>query len=227
MALILSIETSTDVCSAAIHENANLLATAEVHIPQSHASKLSPLIKEISLSAQVKFSQLEAVAVSSGPGSYTGLRIGTSTAKAFSYALNIPLLAVNTLELMASQVQELVEPSAYLCPMLDAKRMEVYCMITDRELNAILPQDARIIDSHSFIDILANHSVIFFGNGAAKCKDVILHPNASYIDGVYPMASQLGTIAFRYWQKRQFQDVVHYEPVYLKDFIAKKAKTLF
>ena len=126
MSLILSLETSAKVCSVAIHDGGKLVATSEIHIEQSHASKLAVLIEEVKNKAGIEFNQLKALAISSGPGSYTGLRIGTSTAKGFCFALNIPLISIGSLELLAFQMKEQNPQSAYLCPMIDARRMEVY-----------------------------------------------------------------------------------------------------
>src|SRR6188508_2360835 len=139
MPLILSLETSTTVCSVAIHRGQNLLASAEVHIEQSHASKLAILIEEVRKLAGIELKELSAIAISSGPGSYTGLRIGTSTAKGLCYALNIPLISINTLEVLAHLMSSLNFNNSLLCPMIDARRMEVYCLLTDDKLNVIHP----------------------------------------------------------------------------------------
>ena len=162
MARILSLETSTTVCSVALHENEKLIATAEVHLEHSHASKLAILIDEVARIAEVDLASLDAVAVSSGPGSYTGLRIGTSTAKGLCYALSIPLIAVGTLELMAAQVSKVNITNAWLCPMIDARRMEVYCRLSDASGKIISPVEAKIIDEESFEEHLQHQSDYFF-----------------------------------------------------------------
>src|SRR6478609_5772251 len=144
MSLILSLETSTTVCSVAIHRGQNLLASAEVHIEQSHASKLAVLIDDVRKLSGIELKELSAIAISSGPGSYTGLRIGTSTAKGLCYALGIPLISINTLEVLAHQMSEVNVGKAFLCPMIDARRMEVYCLLMDNALNLIQATEAKI-----------------------------------------------------------------------------------
>jgi tRNA threonylcarbamoyladenosine biosynthesis protein TsaB len=222
MSLILSIETSTSVCSAAIHDAGRLLGVAEVHIEQSHAAKLAVLIDGLQAQTGVALNQLKAIGITSGPGSYTGLRIGTSTAKGLCYALNIPLLAVNTLELMASQVIAGNTEGALLCPMIDARRMEVYSLLQNVKGERLQPVEAKIIDENSYAEWLENNTVIFFGDGAAKCRDVITHRNARFIDGVYPSAGHLGNIIFEKFRREAFEDLVQFEPFYLKEFMIKK-----
>ena len=224
MALILSLETSTDVCSVAVHDSARLLASAEIHIPQSHASQLAVLTDQALNAAAVKPGQLKAVAVASGPGSYTGLRIGTSVAKGLCYGLNIPLITISPLDVMARKVHEFNFQKYHLCPMIDAMRMEVYCKLLDPDLNVIYPVQAKVIDQQSFSEVLDNKQVLFFGNGAQKCKSVISHANAVFLDGIYPDASQLGVMAYEHLKENKFSDLMAYEPVYLKEFIIKKSK---
>lgn len=222
MAVILSLETSAKVCSVAVHENDTLLATAEVHIRQSHASKLAPLTKQVIKLAGISFGQLDAIAVSAGPGSYTGLRIGVSTAKGLCFALGIPLVSVNTLELLAFQMSKILRTDGLLCPMIDARRMEVYCRLTDSNLNEVIPIGAMVVDELSFTDILEKNSVLFFGDGATKCRSVISHQNAIFIEGVYPMASQLGFRASEKFEREETEDLLNFEPFYLKEFLTKK-----
>ena len=222
MPLILSLETSTTVCSVAIHRGQDLLASAEVHIEQSHASKLAILIDEVKKLAGIELKELSAIAISSGPGSYTGLRIGTSTAKGLCYALNIPLISINTLEVLAYQMSSLNFNNSLLCPMIDARRMEVYCLLTDDKLNVIHPTEAKIIDEHSFLDSLEKRSILFFGNGASKCKDVIVHHNALFINDIYPSAKQVGVMAYQKLLDNEVEDVNSAEPLYLKEFLIKK-----
>lgn len=226
MSLILSLETSAKVCSVAIHDGGKLVATSEIHIEQSHASKLAVLIEEVKNKAGIEFNQLKALAISSGPGSYTGLRIGTSTAKGFCFALNIPLISIGSLELLAFQMKEQNPQSAYLCPMIDARRMEVYCLITDAGLNIIHPTEAKVIDEESFKEYLDKSQVLFFGDGSDKCKEKLHHKNAQFISGVYPKASQLGIIAFDKFRKNEIEDLVNFEPHYLKEFMIKLPKSV-
>jgi tRNA threonylcarbamoyladenosine biosynthesis protein TsaB len=226
MSLLLSLETSTTVCSVALHENGVLLATAETHREQSHASKLALLIEDVARVADVKISDLKAVAVSAGPGSYTGLRIGTSTAKGLCYALSIPLIAVGTLEILAAQMNQVNTTGARVCPMIDARRMEVYCQLFDAQNISLGAVEAKIIDEQSFASELNEGPIIFFGNGADKCRAVIRHPAASFVSGVTPAAASLGALASRKLLKNEVEDLVHFEPFYLKEFLIKKPSTL-
>ena len=226
MSLILSLETSAKVCSVAIHDDGKLVDTSEIHIEQSHASKLAVLIEEVKNKAGIEYSQLKAVAISSGPGSYTGLRIGTSTAKGFCFALGIPLISIGSLELLAFQMREQNPQNAYLCPMIDARRMEVYCLITDSDLNIVHPTEAKVIDEESFREYLDKNQVLFFGDGSDKCKDKIVHKNAKFVSGVYPKASQLGFLAFKKFNKNEIEDLVNFEPHYLKEFMIKQPKPI-
>lgn len=226
MALVLSIETSTTVCSAALHNEGKLLAFEITEVPNSAASQLAVMIDKVLNTSGVASRDLAAVAVSSGPGSYTGLRIGVATAKGICYALDIPLIAVNSLELMAVQVNENNGGGALLCPMIDARRMEVYTMLLGPDLHVIEAVEARIIDASSYATRLEDNEVLFFGNGSDKCKGVISHTNAEFIDGVFPSAEWLGRVAFDRFREGKLEDVAEFEPFYLKDFIAKKPKSL-
>jgi tRNA threonylcarbamoyladenosine biosynthesis protein TsaB len=229
MALILSIETSTTVCSAALHKDGRLVSLQITHEPNSAASQLAVMIDNLLNQS----GNPDAVAVSSGPGSYTGLRIGVATAKGICYGLNIPLISVNSLELMALEVvAAFAQHSTFdiqhslFCPMIDARRMEVYTMLLDSNMNVVSPIEAKVIDSSSFADKLQGHEILFFGNGAMKCEDTITHPNARFIEGIFPSAEWMGGIAFDLYQAKKFEDVSDFEPLYLKDFIAKKPKSL-
>jgi tRNA threonylcarbamoyladenosine biosynthesis protein TsaB len=227
MALILSLETATSVCSAALHDNGKLIASSEHNIPQSTASVLAVLIDDIIKQASIQPSQLNAVAVSAGPGSYTGLRIGVATAKGFCYALNIPLIAINTLELLTYQVasQDSLSNNVLLCPMLDARRMEVYTLLAGTDLKVIESTEAKVIDELSYQSWLEKNKILFFGNGSDKCKEMIRHENAVFIPGVIPSAAKLGKMAFEKFNSNQFEDLAAYEPYYLKDFMVKKPKS--
>lgn len=225
MPFILSIETSTQVCSAAIHHRGKLISSLEVHEENAHASKLAIIIDRIL--KETKTEKLVAVAVSSGPGSYTGLRIGASTAKGICYAANVPLVSVTTLELLTYQFNQTVSFDGLLCPMVDARRDEVYCMVTDNQLKVIDPLQAKIIDGLSFQNELSNNKIAFFGNGAMKCNRLIKHPNAFFFDGFYPKASALGEMAFQKFTNNEVEDIISFEPHYLKEFIAKTARTIF
>ena len=217
MALLLSLETSTSVCSAALHDSDKLLAFAELHREQSHASKLAVLVDNVMKLANTRMADLGAIAVSSGPGSYTGLRIGVSTAKGLAYALSIPLIAVETLALMAHQVQRFAPLESVLCPMIDARRMEVYCLLWSHGV-VIEPVSAKVIEEGSFARTLEHGPVVFFGNGSDKCRPVIKHPNATFLPGVSPSASAMGPVAWRKWQANEVEDIAGFEPHYLKEF---------
>jgi tRNA threonylcarbamoyladenosine biosynthesis protein TsaB len=223
MPVILSLETSTDVCSVALHDSKTLLAKAEIHEPQSHAARLGPLIDEVTRKANISLRQVRAVAVTEGPGSYTGLRIGTSTAKGLCYALDIPLIAVGSLHLLTFQGNNSNASHALLCPMIDARRMEVYCLVADHTMRIIEPVSARVIDAKSFAELLERNKMLFFGNGSKKCREVITHPNAVFINDVYPMASSLGMMAEEKFSRGEFEDLINFKPFYLKEFVAKKA----
>ena len=165
---------------------------------------------------------VNAVAVSSGPGSYTGLRIGTSTAKGLCFALNVPLIAIDTLSILSAQVNSTNFERSLLCPMIDARRMEVYCSVSDANGSVIQSIEAKVIDEKSFEELLNERRVIFFGNGAEKCRSVITHNNAFFLTGITPSAIQLGSMAFGKFEKGEFEDLFLFEPFYLKEFKAKK-----
>ena len=226
MACILHIETSTDVCSVALSEDGAILFAKEDHEGRGHATVLGVFIDEVLSMADSHAKPIEAVAVSCGPGSYTGLRIGVSMAKGICYGRNIPLIALPTLKVLSVPVllmDELPE-DALLCPMLDARRMEVYAAIYDRALNPLREVGADIIDSNSYEEYLNEHPVYFFGNGAGKCKEVIKHPNARFIDNIEPLARWMFPLADREYMNESFQDVAYFEPFYLKEFVATVAK---
>ncbi|MCB0495838.1 MAG: tRNA (adenosine(37)-N6)-threonylcarbamoyltransferase complex dimerization subunit type 1 TsaB [Cyclobacteriaceae bacterium] len=226
--MILSIETSTKICSVALHNEGQLLAETTLHVDKSHSEKLAVLIKDILSYADVTSKQLAAVAVASGPGSYTGLRIGVSSAKGLCYALGIPLISVNTLEAMARGMSKLITEEAILCPMLDARRMEVYCLLTDTKLNVLQTAVAKIIDEHSFEKELEKQKVVFFGNGAPKCLPVLgNNKNAVFVNDESISAVNVGEIAWKKYQKQEFEDLAYFEPEYLKEFKAIKPKNLF
>lgn len=225
MSLILLIETATASCSVALTENHNIIALREINQRNVHAEVITVYINDLFIESGKTINQLDAIAVSSGPGSYTGLRIGVSTAKGLCFALDKPLLAVDTLEAMAygykTRGDIKTEDDTLLCPMIDARRMEVYTAIFDQAGNAIKPTAAEIIDGHSFADLLSSNKIIFFGDGAEKCRETLgLNPN-SYIDGDFVNSAQdIAALADKKLQNKQFEDVAYFEPYYLKDFIA-------
>ncbi len=228
MSLILSLETSVDTCSVALHQNDELLCTELISEPQAHATKLALLIESVMRKGNHTFADLSAVAITSGPGSYTGLRIGTSTAKGLCFALNIPLVAVNTLELLIYQASFHNPDKALLCAMIDARRMEVYSMLANADGVIMHETASEIIEPNSYQSLLEKHKILFFGNGAIKCKELIQHPNAYFVEDQIPRASSLGHMAYKKLKQQQVEDLVHFEPFYLKEFLAKQSsKPLF
>lgn len=225
MTSILCIETSTDVCSVALTAGGAVVAAAEIREAQAHASRLAPLIQEVMAAAGIGSGDLSAVAVSKGPGSYTGLRIGTSTAKGLCYALNIPLIGIGTLDLLAWQgiTSTDVDRETLLCPMIDARRMEVYCQVTDFSRKVVMPPSPVVVDESSFLELLNERRVLFLGNGAAKCREVIRHSNANFLDDVVPLASAMAPLAAEEFSARRTENLVQFTPFYLKEFVAGRA----
>lgn len=226
MAFILHIETSTPVCSVALSENDKLIFYKEEKNGPSHASLLGVFVAEAVQVLREYQEKPDAVAVSAGPGSYTGLRIGVSEAKGLCYGWGIPLIAIETLSILSYQIleQESFEDDYLLCPMLDARRMEVYTALYNINLQKIAPTEAKIIDEASYITELGNSKILFFGNGADKCKNVISAPNAIFIDEIYPRAKDMIALASDAYQQNNFVDVAYYEPFYLKEFVGTIAK---
>ena len=224
---ILCIETSTNCCSAAIAINGEAKAIRANLTGANHASELPLFVEELMNEARSNNWKIDAVALSQGPGSYTGLRIGASLAKGLCYGLNIPLIPVDTLQILcAAAVTQHLPQNALLCPMLDARRMEVYAAIYDRALNVKREIAADIIDENSYLEFLEKQPVYFFGNGAAKCREKITHPNAHFIDNIYPLAKWMFPLAEKAKSKEDFKDVAYFEPFYLKEFVASQPKKL-
>ena len=228
MSTILHIETSTDVCSVAVSEDSHVIFQQEDHSGPNHAESLGTMVDEALSFTDNHAIPFDAVAVSCGPGSYTGLRIGVSMAKGICYGRNLKLIAVPTLELLCVPVllREIPKEDALLCPMLDARRMEVYAGIYDRTLKPVREIGADIVTEETYKEYLDKRPVYFFGNGAKKCQTVIMHPNAHFIEGVHPLAKNMFPLAERSMYLREFQDVAYFEPYYLKEFIAIKSKPL-
>ncbi|GAB3912022.1 tRNA (adenosine(37)-N6)-threonylcarbamoyltransferase complex dimerization subunit type 1 TsaB [Mucilaginibacter boryungensis] len=220
--MILQIETATTSCSVALTQDGQVLAKKELNQRNVHAEVLTLFIEGVFKHADKQYADLDAIAVSSGPGSYTGLRIGVSTAKGLCYALDKPLIAVETLKAMADgMISRLtLTPESLLCPMIDARRMEVFTAIFDINGNKITPTSAEIIDQSSFADLLNDHKIYFFGDGAAKCRETLTHPNAIFIDGYENSANDLTFAALKKFNSKDFEDVAYFEPYYLKEFIA-------
>ncbi|MEA5426911.1 tRNA (adenosine(37)-N6)-threonylcarbamoyltransferase complex dimerization subunit type 1 TsaB [Arcicella lustrica] len=225
MALILSIDTSTKVCSVALHQDGKILACSELYTEKSHSGMLTTLCENIVNHSGFSLNQLDAIAVAKGPGSYTGLRIGVSTAKGFCFALDKPLISVNTLEAMIMQISDFFPENYLFCPMIDARRMEVYCSIWDKKHHNILETEAKIIDEYSFLDLLNTQPIVFFGDGAEKCREAISHKNAIFLDNtVHPSAKTIGILATKSFEESLFENVVSFEPFYLKDFVGTQPK---
>ncbi len=217
---LLCIETATEICSVALLQDDKLIALRENHEGNAHASQITLLIEAVMKDANIELKNLDAIAVSKGPGSYTGLRVGVSTAKGLCYALDIPLIAINTLESLAHEIIKNNNiQKANFCAMLDARRMEVYCAVFDNQMNSIKKTEAKIIDENSFADLLEISEVYFFGNGSAKCKNIFTHPNAKFIDDIKCSAENMNGIAQKLFLEKQFEDVAYFEPFYLKDFV--------
>ena len=224
---ILHIETSTNVCSVALSENSICLFSKSNADGMNHAALLSVFIAEALEVLKPENKKLDAVAVSSGPGSYTGLRIGVSTAKGLCYGYGIPLIAVSTLEVLTAEALKLMDnaDNALFCSMIDARRMEVYAAFYNSEGDIKREISADIIDSDSYAEILANQPVYFFGNGAEKCKTTLTHSNAHFIDNLVPLADNMISFAEKAYYENKFVDVAYFEPFYLKEFqttISKK-----
>jgi len=228
--MILQIETATASCSVALAKDGNVIAFKQVNERNIHAEVITKFIDELIVSAGINYNDLDAVAVSCGPGSYTGLRIGISTAKGLCFALDKPLIAIETLEAMA---QGIISNSDYsltsdtlLCPMIDARRMEVFTAVFTASGERIKDTSADIIDEHSFGDLLANNKMLFFGDGAEKCRQVLgNNPNAMFFPDFINSAVYLTQKAAEKYKNAEFENVGYFEPYYLKDFIAGKKKS--
>ena len=225
--MILCLETATPVCSVALNSACCTLALRETEGQNAHSEKITNFIKAVIEEAGIDYSKLDAVAVSRGPGSYTGLRIGVSTAKGICYAADLPLMAIDTLEAMAHGMKEKlgsqIGPDDLLIPMIDARRMEVYASVFDANLQRINDTAALVIDENSFEDLRKDHQLWLFGDGAPKLKKVFENQqNINIIDGFRPSAAFMRLLAEQALQKQQFVDVAYFEPFYLKDFIAGK-----
>ena len=225
--MILCLETATPVCSVALNESCCTIALCESEKQNAHSEKITNFIREVMETAGIGYHQLDAVAVSQGPGSYTGLRIGVSTAKGICYAADLPLMAIDTLEAMAygmkAKLGNQIADNDLLIPMIDARRMEVYASVFDANLQKIEDTAALIIDENSFADLRKNHHLWLFGDGAPKLKQLFENqPNITIIDGFKPSAAYMLPLADKALRKQRFVDVAYFEPFYLKDFIAGK-----
>lgn len=227
MSLILQIETATTSCSVALAKDGVVLGLKQINQRNIHAEVITLFIEELLVLQGLKYDELDAIAVSSGPGSYTGLRIGISTAKGLCFALDKPLIAVETLEAMAYGAininQSAISAGTLLCPMIDARRMEVFTAVFNATGVKVKPTAAEIIDANSFASLLEINKILFFGDGAEKCREILgAHPNAGFLPDFVNSAVHLAQKALEKFRNKEFEDVAYFEPYYLKDFIAGK-----
>ena len=224
MARILLIETSTAVLSVALSENGTVVASRECREPRLQASLTAPLVKEVLDSKGLAARDCDAICVGKGPGSYTGLRVGVSTAKGLAFGAGLPLIAIGSLDILA---QAAIDGNHTVIPMIDARRMEVYTAVFSPAGEQLTPVEAKIIGQDSFADYLEKGPVLFIGDGALKCQDVITHPNASFKEA-WPLASNMAPLAEAAYNEKRFEDLAYFEPFYLKDFVATVSrKNLF
>lgn len=231
MALILNIDTATEICSVALVAENRLIDSRENDEGMLHSSVLTVFIEDILKRNNILPQNLDAIAISAGPGSYTGLRIGVSAAKGLCYGINKPLISVSTLQTMAhgfinqlSDEQKNMFGNAWLCPMIDARRLEVYTAFFDLQGNFQSEISATIVDETTYADILEKRTVVFFGNGSDKCKEIIAHPNAIFVPGIRPSAKSMTDLSQQAYLEKNFRDVAYFEPYYLKEFVATTAK---
>lgn len=223
MGIVLSIETATTNCSVSLSKEGETFALLEDYNNNySHAERLHVFIEKILSDNHVDKSNLDAIAVSKGPGSYTGLRIGVSAAKGLCFALDLPLISVSTLESLANQV---TLDNGIIIPMLDARRLEVYATVYDYNYNVVRSTKAELLTHDCYSNYLKTGHVYFIGNGVEKAKTIITHKNAHFIDGKLPSANEMSKLAYDKYKKNDIEDVAYFEPYYLKDFVALKPKS--
>lgn len=223
MAIILNLETATTNCSVSIGKEGKLLAIKEHDTPNySHSEQLHVFIEEVLKEAEINISDLDAIAVSKGPGSYTGLRIGVSAAKGLCFSLDVPLISIPTLESMARQVKP--DATDFIVPVLDARRMEVYSAVFDRECQQARETKAEIIDGNSFQDFIGKGTVTIVGTGAEKCKDLLEPKGAQFNTAIVPSAQEMALLSHKKFEAGDFENVAYFEPYYLKDFILQQKK---
>ncbi len=227
--IILHIEASSGICSVALSQDGHVFFERVNREEMSHAKVLAPFVEEALQTADEQGAKINAVALSCGPGSYTSLRIASSTAKGVCYGRNIPLIAIPTTAVMSVPVlfRDDIDENALLCPMIDARRNEVYATVYDRALNVIKPTHAEVVTEESYKELLDKQPVYFFGNGAGKCSKIINHPNARFLsEHCHALAKSMMPLAEKAWFEEKFEDIAYFEPFYLKNFIATKPKEL-
>jgi tRNA threonylcarbamoyladenosine biosynthesis protein TsaB len=223
MVRILNIETATTNCSVSLsNQGETIVLKEDYNSSYSHAERLHVYIDQVLKEANITVNELDAVAISKGPGSYTGLRIGVSSAKGLCYAANMPLISIATLEALAHQVK--TEEEGIIIPMLDARRMEVYSAVFNANYSQIRETQAQILEANVFDDYLEDNKVYFIGSGVEKAKEIINHPNAIFIEGKLPSANEMSILSYKKYKKSDIEDVAYFEPYYLKDFISIKSK---
>ena len=228
MSIILNIETATKNCSVSIATNGDILAIKELNNGNySHAEVLHPFIVDVLKEANISTDKIDAVAVSKGPGSYTGLRIGVSAAKGLCFAFDKPLISIDTLTSLSHSI---TIDEGFIIPMLDARRMEVYAAVFNNNQQKIREIKAEIIDENSFSEYLKSHKVYFLGDGSQKCKEILTHQNAIFVDAKFPSAKEMAQLSYVKYQKSDIENVAYFEPFYLKDFVVipeKKKKPTY
>jgi len=223
LSLILNIETSTTLCSVSLAKEGKILSCKEINEGFTHAENLHVFIEEVLAVAGKSVKDLDAIAVGSGPGSYTGLRIGVSAAKGLAYALSVPLIGLNTLQTMTAMAVQKNQSDILFCPMLDARRMEVYTAIFDKNLNTIKETSAQIISADNLNFFKMGKPICFFGDGMPKCKELLENvPQSLFIENIIPSAAGLANLSYGKYLKKEFEDVAYFEPLYLKDFLINK-----
>lgn len=223
MAIILNIETSSPVCSVCLAKDGKMLGIRETSEEKSHATLLTVFVNELLEENNLKITDLDAVSVSEGPGSYTGLRIGVSTAKGICYGIDKPLIAISTLDALAFSVCENISENVLLCPMIDARRMEIYTAFYNSKAERISEIQPLIVDENSFENELKNNKIVMFGSGAEKCKSLFKN-NVEYIDNIMHSSSFMCELSEISFQKNKFVDVAYFEPFYLKEFMVTTSK---
>lgn len=229
MSCLLNIETSTSICSVALSQDGQVIFQKEDREGPNHAVSCPVFVEEALSFAESHAIPLDGVAVSEGPGSYTGLRIGVSTAKGVSYGRNVPLLAVPTLQVMCVApllYGDEMPDDALLVPMIDARRMEVYAAVYERSLRQVREVAADIVTAETYLPFLEKHPVYFFGDGSEKCKELIQHPNAHFLPNIVPLAKHMMPLAERAMAREEIKDTAYFEPFYLKEFVVIKSKNL-
>lgn len=227
MAYLLHIESTSTVCSVALSQNEQLLAVEELNDGYSHAENLHVFIQKLLSNNHISSKDLSAISVSKGPGSYTGLRIGFSAAKGLAYALNIPLISIDTLQALSFLATTAEKHDALYCPMIDARRMEVYCAIYDKELNSVRTAQAIVLNEESIQTFPTEKEIYFFGDGMPKAKELLeILPNAHFINNIIPSAKALINLAFEKYTNKQFADIAYSEPFYLKEFYFTSPKKI-